>query len=429
MVFGWGKKREPRQAPAADVQERRIPIGDVDRILYELEEVRTRTMIAEARSLRGRISPGMEELGRIGAQLEGDDLNMDDVDRHLGAIVKRGKRQVISIISEETASGLPEIRTAEDVASLDGRINRMLRRVGDVLGRQSRVIHLFAKKYAGKLKNILAEIKEAREEMGQLVENHKRLQEGIAEIKENTDRIGISGRSLEKMSARVGHFEGELGRLEGQAGSIRHEIDDIKGSKEYVEFLRLQEQYGQMASEGDALRREINDQFTKVSRPLGKYEYVTSLDRQQRDLLRVLVDDPYGALSPANKTDIIVILQAVKKGVLSGSVSVKDAEKSVQFLDEATETLASLISKKADHASRRDGLKAKMDSLDTGALGAKQAELEKTLADLGDAALKRDQLRAEISDTRRLIPRLVADVERTLRGISSIRYIVETENS
>ena len=52
------------------------------------------------------------------------------------------------------------------------------------------------------------------------------------------------------------------------------------------------------------------------------------------------------------KSSIITILQSVKKGVISGSVSVKDTEKSIQFLDETTELLDSLIKQKENFSKK-----------------------------------------------------------------------------
>ena len=39
------------------------------------------------------------------------------------------------------------------------------------------------------------------------------------------------------------------------------------------------------------------------------------------------------------------------------------------------------------------------------------------------------QFQTEISETKNLIPRLIMDVEQTLRNISSMKYTIKTENS
>ena len=432
MVFGWGKKKkEPEKITETTVEtlEREISLNDIDKILNDLEEIRSKTLIAEAGSFRKKISPHFDELGQIAIQLEKDDLNTEDIDKHLKTIVERGKKQVITIIKEETSSKLPEVKNTDDVISLNGQMTRSLKRIGDVLGRQSRVIHLFAKKYAGKLKIILSDLETDRDAIQTLINNHKKLQDGIAEITNNINTIEKSKQTLEKKSKRIVDYEESLSEFEENTNKVTHEIDEIMGSDDYKKYLEIKDQLKQLDPEKNNLRREINDQFTKISRPLGKYEYVSSLDKEQKDLLKILVNDPFDALSAEQKGSIITILQSVKKGVISGSVSVKDTEKSIQFLDETTELLDSLIKQKENFSTKENTLKEQLGVFDMNNLKKKQSEKEKITSNYDDAKSKISQFKSEISDINHLIPKLTVNIEKTLREVSSIKYSIKNENS
>ena len=432
MVFGWGKKKkEPEKTAETAVEslEREIALNDIDKILNDLIDIRNKTLIAEASSFRNKISPQFDELREIAIQLEKDDLNTDDIDKHLKTIVERGKKQVISIIKEETSSKIPDVKVPDDVMVFNGQITRSLKRIGDVLGRQSRVIHLFAKKYAGKLKTILSDLEIERDTVQTLIDNHKKLQNGMSEIKNNISTIEKSKQTLEKKSKRILDFENSLGEFEENEAKIVHEIDDIKNSDEYKKYLEIKEQLKQLDPEKNNLRRDINDQFTKISRPLGKYEYVSSLDKEEKNLLKILVNDPFEAISSERKSSIITILQSVKKGVISGSVSVKDTEKSIQFLDETTELLDSLIEQKNKFSSKEDVLKSQLDVFDMNNLKKKELEKEKITSNHDDAKSKISQFTSEISETKNLIPKLTMDIEQTLREISSTKYTIKSENS
>ena len=432
MVFGWGKKKkEPEKITETTVEtlEREISLNDIDKILNDLEEIRSKTLIAEASSFRKKISPHFDELEQIAIQLEKDDLNTEDIDKHLKTIVERGKKQVITIIKEETSSKLPEVKNTDDVISLNGQMTRSLKRIGDVLGRQSRVIHLFAKKYAGKLKIILSDLETDRDAIQTLINNHKKLQDGIAEITNNINTIEKSKQTLEKKSKRITDFEDSLSEFEENKKKITHEIDETMNSDDYKKYLEIKDQLKQLDPEKNNLRREINDQFTKISRPLGKYEYVSSLDKEQKDLLKILVNDPFDAISAEQKSSIITILQSVKKGVISGSVSVKDTEKSIQFLDETTELLDSLIKQKENFSTKENTLKEQLGVFDMNNLKKKQSEKEKITSNYDDAKSKISQFKSEISDINHLIPKLTVNIEKTLREVSSIKYSIKNENS
>ena len=66
---------------------------------------------------------------------------------------------------------MPEISSFDDILNLNNVLNQKLKKIGDVLGRQTRVIHIFAKKYAGKLKEILAEMNSNHKEIQKLIKN------------------------------------------------------------------------------------------------------------------------------------------------------------------------------------------------------------------------------------------------------------------
>ena len=432
MVFGWGKKKkEPERVSEVAVESinREISFKDIEKILSDLKKIRSKTLVSEASTFKNKMAFHLKNVREIAIALEEDDLKIDDIDKHLKTIVERGKKQVISTIKEDTAEKLPEIKSIDDVLAMNTQVNRSLKKIGDVLGRQSRVIHIFAKKYAGKLKVILSELQDDQDAVQGLINNYKKLEDGIIEINQNLKTIERSKEGLEKKSKRIHSIESSLKEFEEKNQKITHEIEELKNSDSYNEFLTIQKQIKELDPEKHSLRQEINDQFTKISRPLGKYEYVSSMDKDQKKLLNMLVTDPFSALQSDKKNEIITILQAVKKGVLSGSVSVKDTDKSAQFLDEITEMLDSLIQKKEDFSTKEKTLKEKQNVFDMNSLKRKEAELEKNSQNFEDEKSKIKQFENDISDTKNLIPKLTMDIEHKLRELSSTKYTIKIENS
>jgi len=87
-------------------------------------------------------------------------------------------------------------------------------------------------------------------------------------------------------------------------------------------------------NEKSKIKNQINTQFTKISRPLSRYEYASSLDKDQKSILSNLVSEPFDVLTSANKDSIITILENIRKGISSGSISVKDVEKTSSQITE-----------------------------------------------------------------------------------------------
>ena len=126
-------------------------MDEIPKILDDMVILRKGTLAAEIKSHRNRIDPQREILLKIANELSEDDLNPDDIDPHFQIMVNRGKKEVISSIKKEFAAPFPEINSPNDVTRFKKVSSAGINKVGDVLGRHSRVIHVFAKKYAKKL--------------------------------------------------------------------------------------------------------------------------------------------------------------------------------------------------------------------------------------------------------------------------------------
>ena len=103
--------------------------------------------------------------------------------------------------------------------------------------------------------------------------------------------------------------------------------------------MNLKNELDAFASQKINIKNNISTQFTKISRPLSRYEYASSLDKDQKNILNKLVHDPFEILLPQNKDSIIIILENVRKGISSGSISVKDVEKTSSQITETEEML------------------------------------------------------------------------------------------
>ena len=144
MVFGWRKKKQDEKFVVKTPQEKEVQLSDVHKIVAELNELRKSQTISEIKHLRNNTGPLMDDLMQIGNVLDKDNLKVDDIDTHLSTIVIRGKKQVIDVIKKNVVY-LPEISSIDDAKKLNSLLNQILKKLGDVLGRQTRVIHIFAK--------------------------------------------------------------------------------------------------------------------------------------------------------------------------------------------------------------------------------------------------------------------------------------------
>lgn len=424
MVFGWGRKKEPEpQVP----QTQEVLLSGVPDIVSQMLELREFQTVSEIKSHRDQVGPLLQEISHIGRMLEQDDLKVDDIDKNIRIIVVRGKKQVIDVIKKDIVD-LPDVFTYDDAVLLHNTLNQILKKVGDALGRQTRVIHIFAKKYAGKLKDILAEINSSNAEIKKLLTNLDNSRSMFEDINDSLKQISSLKGFNADAKQRISSLNDSLAACENKMATCKESIKNIKSSTKYSELLKQEDLLNQLQLQKTQLNNRILDQFTKISRPLGRYEYSSSLDKEQKLLLSRLIQSPADVLTQDNRDTIAVILENVKKSVSSGSVSVKDKAKALSQITGVEGILDDLISEISSQISEQAAVKNHIADLTPAELPVLEKDLAKFTYNKSDIESKIQSLSGEISENKSRIPHIINEIEIELRQFSHTRYTIIPEN-
>ena len=425
MVFGFGKKKTVESSATSLGQRKEIQIDETSTILKEIESPLISKIVQEAKKIKNEIKINQVKIKSTILQLESDDLNLDDVDKNLRTVVSRGKDSVVSIIKKETTADVIEIRRYEDAVTLNGDVNQMLRRMGDVLGLNTRVMHVFARKYADKLKEEIARLAQNRNSLQILVneyENFKSKSENIMnmsmkikKLKDETDQ-----RNKRRIEALV-----EINETQKIMETLEHEMASLKSKNEYKEFLEIKKKIDLLENEKTEIKNKINYQFSKISRPLSKYSYVSSFDKPMKKLMEELLLEPYNVISIPNKVPIIEILQAVTKSVLAGNISVKDSQKTVEQIEETINRLDEFLVLKDAHSDKIAKLEEGLAIFDYQLLEDKEKELTKARTNLSDLESSIKKLDREVSENGTLTEKHKHELESALGGLHGTKIVVK----
>ena len=427
MVFGWGNKK-PKQREADIAPEiKQITLTNMSDVIREIRSIRLKTIIAEVKTFRNKISSNCKTILNIATDLEDDNLNLDDMDPHLMRIVKRGKNEVISVIKKETALVIPEINSFEDIKTFNITATRSLKKIGDALGRQSRIIHHFAKKYASKLKNDLKVITDENEEVNTLVKNFSEFENNVEQIFENLGKYNQSQKSIITLRERKKQSEKTAKDIYNAIKNNIEDIKNVKNSSEYSEFLEIKEKINSLFSLRNKIKTEVELQFSKISRPLNKYVYVSSMDKPQKKLLMGLIENPYDVLSASNKPDLVRILESVRRAVQSGSVSVKDTVKSVSQIDVLLTKLDTIIKEISAFGESKNDLESKLSIFNVEKLTQAENILTGHHNEKSDIEAKIKTLENEITDLIESLPKHIKSIQSKLNEISAVQYSIKPE--
>ena len=427
MVFGWGNKKTQQREDDVPRKIKQVTLTNISDIITEIRSIRLKTILAEVKTFRNKIILNSKAIRNIAVELENDNLKIDEMDPHLVGMVKRGKNEVMAVIKKETTTVLPEINSFEDIKTFSITSSRILKKIGDVLGRQSRIIHIFAKKYAVKLKSDLKVITEENEEVNTLIKNFSELENKAEQILINLDQYNQSQKSITTLRERQIQSEKTVRDI---YNIIKNDIEDIKNlkdSNEYLKFLEIKEKINSLFSLKNKIKTDVAIQFSKISRPLNKYVYVTSMDKPQKKLLMGLIENPYEVITAGNKPDLIQILESVRKAVQSNSISVKDINKSVSQIDELLTRFDTIIEEITNFEKSKDDLESNLSVFNVEKLTHAENILARHKNEKSDIEAKIKALDNEITDLVESLPKHIKSIQSKLNEISAVQYSINPE--
>ena len=431
MVFGWGKKKkveydEPVENIASISQT--ITLDEIPKILDDIVILRKGTLAAEIKSHRNRIDPQREVLLKIANELSEDELDPDKLDPHFQIMVNRGKKEVISSIKKEFANPFPDINSPDDIMRFKKASTTGIKKVGDMLGKHSRVIHIFAKKYAKKLKEDLENLTENLKDVDELIDNFSNTENSVQTINELLSSRNKTLEKLSKQNSRMNELKSSITDKNEKITKFKNEIKEIKSSSDYKTYLDVKSQLSDCDSEEVKIRHHVNDEFTKISRPLGKFVHISSHDKELKDLTAKLASTPYDVLDSDNISGIKKILDYIVTGIDSGSVSVKDISKSKDSVAEIKNLIPSLISIKEKFETKKHELIIKLENFDSKSLQTAENNLKREESNISDTLSKLKIFEDENLDLTHSLPTILHQIERNLKDVTSTSYTISLDN-
>ena len=431
MVFGWSKKKKVEyDEPVENVTSisQTITLDEIPKILNDIVILRKGTLAAEIKAQRNRIDPQRVVLLKIANELSEDELDPDKLDPHFQIMVNRGKKEVISSIKKEFANPFPDINSPDDIMRFKKATTAGIKKVGDMLGKHSRVIHIFAKKYAKKLKEDLENLTENLKDVDELIDNFNNTENSVQTINELLSSRNKTLEKLSKQNSRMNELKSSITDKNEKITKFKNEIKEIKSSSDYKTYLDVKSQLSDCDSEEVKIRHHVNDEFTKISRPLGKFVHISSHDKELKDLTAKLASTPYDVLNTDNISGIKKILDYIVTGIDTGSVSVKDISKSKHSVAEIKNLIPSLISIKEKFETKKHELIIKLENFDSKSLQTAENNLKREESNISDTSSKLKIFEDENLDLTHSLPTILHQIERNLKDVTSTSYTISLDN-
>ncbi len=420
MVFGWSKKNQENSEQQTQSGQD-LNTSEISQVLAKHIESRQKKILEQTKALFEEMQKEINSIYGIISHLKGDDLKIDDIDKRLQILVARSKAEVIETISKESQKQLPQVKSYADVVKTAEFASYTLKKIGDVLGKHSRVIHVFAKKYAQDLKAHLELMTKNYTMISNMIGQISSLEASSAMTQDKVAKIIGTSQSIVDSTRHIAKLKESHGDAEVVASLTQQQISNVFSSPTFAKFLECQEKIKQVEAKEDKINKGIDDEFSKISRPLGKYVYVTSLEKPLKMLLERLVENPSGAILE-NKDSIVTILESCMKGILSGAVSVKETDKSVDHITHVLSLLDGFIAQKNDLQAHLQDLRKTLETFDMRQVETLERRLAKAKSDMEDAKIKIANLESELRQQTEQKQKLLEELRRSLEQILGTKY-------
>ncbi len=426
MVFGFGKKRSPEGSTSPTGKQKEILLQDIYQFLKELEAPRLSKIIQEAKRIENEAAANRKDINKIILEFEADDLKLDDVDKNLKTAAKRGKDAVLSTIKKETSSKLSNVDMYDDVLELNIQLSQILKRIGDILGVHTRVMHVFARKYAEKLKEEIAQLAQNRNSLQDLINEHESFKMNSEANLELVRKINALKLENEQKNKRLNEVTNDIDETKKDITTLEHDILELRSKQEYQEFLEIKKKIDLLSHEKNNIKNRIDAQFSKISRPLSKYSYISSFEKPMKKMMEGLVSDPYQVILTQNKSAIIEILEATTKSVLAGNVSVKDSDKTIQQIEETIGKLNEFLMLKEEYTSKLSALESNLHIFDAGLLESREKNVQKAKSNLADLEISSKKLKREIEENNNQINSVKSELAVNLSRLSDTKMAIKS---
>ena len=419
MVFGWGKKK---QETTDITQEAEVELAQISSLLSPKKEEIRKKIVTQSRPLFTEIKQELDAIYKIIEHLKQDDLKVEDIEKILRVIVTRAKTEVIDVISKESEKKFPIVDKFEDVLGASESVSYSLKKIGDVLGKNSRVIHVFAKKYAQEIKDHLALVTKDHTIVSKMLYEHSAFESSSDFIGQQISKTRSLSQQITEHNAHLKKLQELLSTAQQDYAKAQELIIAARNSQEFQKLQEIQSKQLLLVEQKNEMAKQIDDEFSKVSRALGKYVYVTSLDKPLKSILERLAERPSLVVGIENTESIKTILESCMKGIVSGTVSVKENDKSVEQIGAVIAQLDSLAQRKTSIEYQITQTEQSMKQFEGLNLVTLQKQLEKSKSDQDDAQSKIKNLEKDIKDAGSQKQETIQKLESSLYQLFRIKY-------
>lgn len=400
-----------------------LTVSDALILLQNIESERIKSLANDLSPIKESVVKSLRSVERVANNLDIEDIKLEEA--RFKSIVENSKRTVVSSLRREASSDIPGLQSIHEVKKFEEKLESIIDRFGEVSGSHSRVMNVFMKKYAGKLKGefetLSSLLKQTKSVMSEFEEENSVTVKSI-------DLLNIYSQKITAKKANEDKIEDtyrEIETLKYDLHELKSQLSRVENSTQFKESYRNLEQIGVLEKEKQEFQRKVSDLYSHVSRAFTKYSYGMTKDTLGR--LKVLTEEPWRIFEDAEVSSYASLLIEIQKAVKSGKIKLKDSERIMNYMEIILKSLP-------EHHDEIRIINLKLNVLRENKNGAvvvnRSEELKNDIRNcknrLEDLEQLVDQLKKQLTENNSECEHLVKQIDDYILQITGKKYFVTT---
>lgn len=400
-----------------------LTVSDALILLQNIESERIKSLANDLSPIKESVVKSLRSVERVANNLDIEDIKLEEA--RFKSIVENSKRTVVSSLRREASSDIPGLQSIHEVKKFEEKLESIIDRFGEVSGSHSRVMNVFMKKYAGKLKGEFETLSSLLKQTKSVVSEFE--EENSVTVK-SIDLLNIYSQKITAKKANEDKIKDtyrEIETLKYDLRELKSHLSRVENSTQFKESYRNLEQIGVLEKEKQEFQRKVSDLYSHVSRAFTKYSYGMTKDTLGR--LKVLTEEPWRIFEDAEVSSYASLLIEIQKAVKSGRIKLKDSERIMNYMEIILKSLP-------EHHDEIRIINLKLNVLRENKNGAvvvnRSEELKNDIRNcknrLEDLEQLVDQLKKQLTENNSECEHLVKQIDDYILQITGKKYFVTT---
>ncbi len=263
------------------------------------------------------------------------EINVGELNETLVPTIKNSKNSIaIKVINTISKIEFSKTENFKDISQSSKQLAQSIVQIDQTMKTHGRVVFTILSK---EVRPLLSELKQIQHEvslLSKIVENNSEKANKIEEIHANIFHLLNLNSELLNNKDNVNDFKtGSKKDIESEQ-DIEKKLDTIKSSKQFKNSQKNKNEIKDLNVKYNKVCAEFDTSFSRLRKPLEKYEYVAQLPKEKKELVNKYVDSPSNGLINDKDMVIVILLEEMKKTINDNKISIKDPEKVLRRIDE-----------------------------------------------------------------------------------------------